>query len=367
MTLKEIKNSLHNRLNIFSSEDEVKIWLAKNNYTIEPANMKMYIEKGNNYIHQELNKRTRELNDIIENYKIKLSINYDTTNSYNKEELLSEIIKISIIGGIAGAAIFGAGAFLTGAAIAFVGKLLVSSYNSTNEVAKKIFKNSKDAANKLIKEYSELLDKLIILDNEYKQTFNIQTLPDIKINNTDSKKVKELKEFFIKRKIKYLVHFTDGRNVDSIKKYGLLSVSELKKNNIFFYNNDINRLDGNLNGISLSITTTNTKVFKQFMRNGSLKNPKLIKIDIRLLWEEIDTKRLYCDRNAACGTVQKGEDISYLYNMFKDSLSYNTWNNSYNYNRSYDGTLLNETTDPQAEILFLGRIDPKYIIEITDL
>ena len=38
--------------------------------------------------------------------------------------------------------------------------------------------------NKLIKEYSELLDKLIILDNEYKQTFNIQTLPDIKINKT---------------------------------------------------------------------------------------------------------------------------------------------------------------------------------------
>ena len=93
----------------------------------------------------------------------------------------------------------------------------------------------------------------------------------------------------------------------------------------------------------------------------------MIVIDVRLLWEEINTKRYYCDRNAACGTVQKGSDIKYLYNMFRDNISYNTWNNSYNYNRFYDGTLINEPTDPQAEILFLGRIDPKYILEITDL
>lgn len=367
MKLIDIKNSLNKRLTIFNNVEEVKQWLTDNKFSIESTNMKMHIEKGNEYIKKELNKRTEELNELLENHKIRLSLNYDTSNSYDKKQLLSDIAKVSLIGGIIGVALFGAAAFLTGAVIAFVGHFFVNSYNSTNEVAKKIFNNSQEASKKLIKEYTELINKLMLLDNEYRSTLEKPQIPHISIKSTDTKEVKELKEFFNKRNIKYLIHFTDGRNIESIKKYGILSVNELQKKNLFFYRNDYKRLDGVKDGISLSITTSNTRVFKQFIQNGTLKNPKMIVIDVRLLWEEINTKRYYCDRNAACGTVQKGSDIKYLYNMFRDNISYNTWNNSYNYNRFYDGTLINEPTDSQAEILFLGRIDPKYILEITDL
>lgn len=368
MKLTDIKNSLSKKLTIFNNVEEVKQWLYNNKFSIEPANMKIYIEKGNSYIQNELNKRIEELNELLENHKNRLSLNYDSSNSYNKKQLLSDITKTSLIGGIIGLVLFEPGAFLVAASITFMGKFFLDSPCRLKRSCKKIYKNSQEATNKLIKEYNELIDKLILLDNEYRNSLTVQQIPYIKNEINDTKEVEELKDFFNKRNIKYLVHFTDGRNIESIKKYGLLSVEELQKRNLFFYQNDLNRFDKVKNGISLSITTTNTKVFNKFLANGTLKNPKMLKIDVRLLWEEIETNRYYCDRNAAAyNSVQKGNDITYLYNMFRNTVSYNTRSNSYNYNRTYDNTPINETTDPQAEILFLGRIDPKYILEIKDL
>ena len=141
MKLIDIKNSLRNRLTVFNSVEEVKQWLYQNKFSIEPANMKMHIEKGNNYIQNELDQRSKELNELLQNHKMRLSLNYDVSNSYDKNQLLSEVAKISLIGGIVGLALFGTGAFLIGAAIAFAGKYFFESYNATNEVAKKIFKN----------------------------------------------------------------------------------------------------------------------------------------------------------------------------------------------------------------------------------
>ena len=140
MKLTDIKNSLSKKLTIFNNVEEVKQWLYNNKFSIEPANMKIYIEKGNSYIQNELNMRIEELNELLENHKIRLSLNYDSSNNYNKKQLLSDITKTSLIGGIIGLVLFGPGAFLVAASITFMGKFFLDSHAALNEVAKKYTK-----------------------------------------------------------------------------------------------------------------------------------------------------------------------------------------------------------------------------------
>ena len=173
-----------------------------------------------------------------------------------------------------------------------------------------------------------------------------------------------IKQILEERKIKYLVHFTDSKNIESIKAHGILSRKELIDKKLFFTYNDRHRVDQKLDYISLSISKANFFLLNAFRNSGPLENPVVIYLDAKLLYEEFDTIRFYCDRNAAANFCEKGNTVDFFENMFKETLSYKTMVNEFNYDRAKDGRKTCETTDPQAEILFHRRIDPKYIVKI---
>ena len=155
-----------------------------------------------------------------------------------------------------------------------------------------------------------------------------------------------------------MVHFTNSKNIDSIKQHGILSVQELNRLGIRFNNNDENRYDHMLDYISLSVTQPNKYVLKKFKENGTLSEVSLIYIDSAILYEEISTPRVYCDRNAAKGSCQKGSSLSDFENMFSNNKEYDR------YEHYRDD---NEPTDTQAEILFNKKVDVKYIKRIVQL
>ena len=67
----------------------------------------------------------------------------------------------------------------------------------------------------------------------------------------------EIKSFLDERRIKYLIHFTDAENIQSIRENGILSVEQLKNTGLSFKANDENRYEAALDYISLSVSGIN--------------------------------------------------------------------------------------------------------------
>lgn len=201
-----------------------------------------------------------------------------------------------------------------------------------------------------------------------KHCTNKERLPTYDCSKANSQLSAEqlaIKSFLEARGIRYLVHFTDTRNVDSIKSKGILSIKRLGVLGVPFFKNDQQRLDGELDYISLSVTNPNRFVMNSFIKNGSLSNVSIIYIKADILYEDMEHKKIYCDRNAAAGTCQKGSTLKDFENMFRDEILYNTYAGEQRYySRIFKNN--NEPTDEQAEILFEGKIDKKYIYKIDN-
>lgn len=119
------------------------------------------------------------------------------------------------------------------------------------------------------------------------------------------------------------------------------------------------RLDGKLNHISLSISTINNFLLKRFLGNGYIENCAIVEIDARVLYEEIDNPRIYCQTNAATKYASRGSEFKHLKSMFDDTIEYYT---SYNCKRhKRDKQEDNQPTDAQAEILWAGWVKPRFI------
>lgn len=171
----------------------------------------------------------------------------------------------------------------------------------------------------------------------------------------------EIKRFLEERGIEYLVHFTDAANISSIKRNGLLSRAFLQRRGMEFRFNDNARWDKRLDYISLSITNPNSRVYQSFVRKGSIQRGAFIYIDASILYKE-SNDRLYCVTNAASTKCPKGRTLSDLERMFDDVVYFETTRGKQQAKR-YDQAD-NEPTHEQAEILYQGSIDPKYIIRI---
>lgn len=134
----------------------------------------------------------------------------------------------------------------------------------------------------------------------------------------------------------FLYHFTDPRNIPSIKKYGLLSWYELNKKNIYHIpaSNSLSRnLDTRRNledYVRLSLNT-NHPMFARAINEGRVKNLVWLKID-PIVMNFPDT--LFSNDNA---TSNRAVIINNKDTALKSNSS-------------------------QAEVLVKKRIDPKYII-----
>lgn len=169
-----------------------------------------------------------------------------------------------------------------------------------------------------------------------------------------------------KRKIKYLIHFTNIKNLQSILENNLCPISYLKTNNINYINNDTQRLDNKLNCISLSIEYPNSYMLKTYM-NKNRFCLLILNAQKVLLYNNYTKYYLYCNaaRNDASQWLET-EVLSkdrYLENMF---MEHNPDTREHcQYSRSEKGIKDYLPTNAQAEILFNGIINSAYIESIV--
>ena len=169
-----------------------------------------------------------------------------------------------------------------------------------------------------------------------------------------------------KRKIKYLIHFTNIKNLQSILENNLCPVSYLKTNNINYLNNDTQRLDNKLDCISLSIEYPNSYMLKTYM-NKNRFCLLILNAQKVLLYNNCTKYYLYCNaaRNDASQWLET-EVLSrdcYIENMF---MEHNPDTREHcQYSRSEKGIKDYLPTNVQAEILFNGIINSAYIESIV--
>ena len=168
----------------------------------------------------------------------------------------------------------------------------------------------------------------------------------------------KIKELVTKRKIEYLVHFTRVENLPSILEKGLMGRSLLKFNNLDTLMNDNLRLDNVKDAVSTSISFPNYRMFFSLQKQNPTADWAVIKIKPSVLWE-LDCA--FCYSNAA-GRASRAVPLDdrrspeAFEKMFDESLA-DLARQTLNIPDHY-------TTDPQAEVLVLEAVNPKYILSI---
>lgn len=165
-------------------------------------------------------------------------------------------------------------------------------------------------------------------------------------------KSQRIQDISLIRGLKQLVHFTRIQNLENIFKNGLLSRSDLDRNNIIYLSNDDLRLDQQLASISLSISFPNYKLFHKYKQN-SPNNWVVIALFPQILWE-LDCA--FCYQNAASKDVSDIPlDILQQADAFEDLFDDNDW-----VERKKLHIPDCFPTNPQAEILVMDPIPVKY-------
>lgn len=159
--------------------------------------------------------------------------------------------------------------------------------------------------------------------------------------------------------IPWLIHFTHVENLPSIIAHGLQSISALNAQGLRYRANDDLRLDGHLQGSSLSIAHPNDKLFA----NCRWKNPRqdwaVLILDRSILW----TKNVaFCQYNAADHRIfrQSKTDLmsrSAFDAMFSESDDLPV--------RESDQLKPFDPTDVQAEILAFETLPPELITGVS--
>lgn len=170
---------------------------------------------------------------------------------------------------------------------------------------------------------------------------------------------RRIQMFVEARKITELFHFTRVENIPGILSHGLLGrqvILDRKMEHIF---NDQYRRDKTLSAVCASISFPNYRMFYKLRKTYSDADWAVLKLDPSILWE---IPCAFCASNAASDRVsyknlEDRQSISALQLMFEDILP-DTERTSLRIPCSY-------TTDPQAEVLILGTVDPRYIISIN--
>ena len=226
-------------------------------------------------------------------------------------------------------------------------------------------------------------DPIISTNGTRKNRERWTEVPEGKISNLDKKSISvseiakrmgwDLDEMQIKRAkiqkllkdrgIEKLIHFTDKKNLPSIKKYGLRPINALKLANIEYYYNDKYRYDQQLNGISLSVTYLNKDLFKAFAKKRKTDWVEL-EIDPQVITM---MPCLFYDHNAASYKFNKmSDDLSTyeaLEGMFADSVT--TTSKKGEIKR--ENQKPNQTTSAQAEIIVQWGILESQILKVKEL
>jgi len=169
----------------------------------------------------------------------------------------------------------------------------------------------------------------------------------------------KIKAFVAMRNIEALVHFTRIENIPSIIEKGLVGRSLLELNKVDTLINDNLRLDNINDAVSTSISFPNYRMFFSLQKQNSTADWAVIKINPSILWE-LDCA--FCYSNAAGRAnrtvpLDRRRSPESFEKMFDENIADVT--------RQRLNIPDNYTTDPQAEVLVLEAVDPKYILSIS--
>lgn len=167
-----------------------------------------------------------------------------------------------------------------------------------------------------------------------------------------------IKKVIDDRELKYLVHFTTTLNLDSILKHGLYSHLDSENDVIDAYINDSDRLEGLKNGICLSLTFPNSKMFYSCRQRNDYPAWCVLVLDISILLEK---SCLFFDTNAAFSKF-RGSDLNMLTTaQALDSLFANEIENKDGVLPRSHSLLSSDPTDVQAEVICMEHIESVYI------
>ncbi|MDF2052995.1 DarT ssDNA thymidine ADP-ribosyltransferase family protein [Priestia megaterium] len=159
--------------------------------------------------------------------------------------------------------------------------------------------------------------------------------------------------------IRFLVHFTQARNLSSILQNGILPITDLNSRYMSYGWNDAQRLDGFHNASCFSIERPNYKMFYKYRNENPQLDWVVLGIKKEVLWEK---DCAFCVENAASNSItrtsiesRKGvQAFKRLYHEFP--------NKPTRENLKLHPIL---PTNPQAEVLIFGEVEPSYIFAVA--
>ena len=360
----EVFADILQKLTVFHSQEELAKWIDTLNLPFGKRNSREVAERLAAHLQSESKIRTEQ---ILNEYRVHFG-----EQKISSEHLVTNAESAVNLGGLIGS--FGIGssalfcmlgliapevAIVTSVASAIGGFFLGKSAWST-QTAKKVYPKCVELTEHLARQLTDIV--VLGCKKANKQAKN--NFDSVNTSNTyDISLTPEqlhIREFLDSRNIKYLVHFTDKRNIFSIKKFGLLPVSLLMQKQMEFVANDDARYDGHEDGISLSISEENIHVKQAFESRYPDREYQIIRIDASVLYLE-NTPRIYCQTNAATVSGRKGSAFEDLEAMFAQTVCYTLQNSLEVYSFTRHGQPANQPTVRQAEILWLGEIPLRYL------
>lgn len=169
----------------------------------------------------------------------------------------------------------------------------------------------------------------------------------------------KIERFVKNRGITSLLHFTKVANVPGILEHGLLGRQTIASSGLKAELNDQYRYDNAADSVCASISFPNYKMFYSLQQKNLGDDWAVLRLSPRVLWE---IPCAYCFSNAASSEITRipiksRMESKYLESMFED-IPPKTMRVKLGIPDEY-------TTDPQAEVLILGAVDPKYIVNIS--
>lgn len=158
--------------------------------------------------------------------------------------------------------------------------------------------------------------------------------------------------------IRFLLHFTQANNLHSIMQHGILPIAEMNKQRMNYIGNDAYRYDGFPNASCLSIEAPNYKMFYKYRIENLESEWVVLGVRKDIIWEK---DCAFCVENAASRTItqttiesRKGvQALKRLYDEFPNKPT----RSSLKLNAAVP-------TNPQAEVLVFGKIEPTYIYSV---
>jgi hypothetical protein len=159
--------------------------------------------------------------------------------------------------------------------------------------------------------------------------------------------------------IPYLVHFTRAVNLPSILEHGLYPISRKDELGINPQVNDQMRLDGHLDGISLSIRFPNYRMFYKYRRENPEIDWVVLGIHPSVLWEK---NCAFCCHNAADLRISRQplknlQTVEAMQGMFAELEGLES--------RKEQRLESSDPTDGQAEVMVFDVIEPELIIGVA--